>query len=74
VPVMLAAGLYEMLDVLQMPNLAQFLPLLGIGFVTAAVTGWFAIKWLINYLGSHSLYVFSVYCAVVGLIVIMFAR
>jgi len=48
--------------------------LLAVGFVTAAITGWFAIKWLINYLGKHSLYVFAIYCAVIGLIVILFAR
>lgn len=69
VPVLLAAGGYEMLDVLHMPNLGQFLPLLAVGFITAAVVGWFAIKWLIGYLSQHSLYVFAAYCAVVGLIV-----
>ncbi|MDL1944967.1 undecaprenyl-diphosphatase UppP [Chloroflexi bacterium CFX2] len=69
VPVMLAAGGYEMLDVLQMPNLGEFLPLLAVGFVTAAVVGWFAIKWLIDYLSRRSLYVFAVYCAVMGVIV-----
>ncbi|MBK9928063.1 MAG: undecaprenyl-diphosphatase UppP [Anaerolineales bacterium] len=69
VPVMLAAGGYEMLDVLKMPNLGDFLPLLAVGFVTAAIVGWFAIKWLINYLSKHSLYVFAAYCAVVVLIV-----
>ena len=69
VPVMLAAGGYEVLDVLKMPNLSEFLPLLAVGFVTAAVVGWFAIKWLIDYLGRHSLYVFAAYCAVVGVIV-----
>jgi undecaprenyl-diphosphatase len=69
VPVMLAAGGYEMLDVLKMPNLGEFLPLLAVGFVTAAIVGWFAIKWLIDYLSKHSLYVFAAYCAVVGLIV-----
>ena len=69
VPVMLAAGGYEMLDVIRMPNLGGFLPLLAIGFVTAAVVGWFAIKWLIGYLSKHSLYVFAAYCAVVGTIV-----
>ena len=69
VPVMLAAGGYEMLDVIQMPNLGEFLPLLAVGFVTAAVVGWFAIKWLIGYLSRHSLYVFAGYCAVVGMIV-----
>src|SRR6185503_16914714 len=56
VPVLLAAGGYEMLDVIQMPNLAQFLPLLAVGFVTAAVVGWFAIKWLIDYLSQRALY------------------
>ena len=69
VPVMLAAGGYEMLDVIKMPDLGQFLPLLAVGFVTATVVGWFAIKWLISYLSRHSLYVFAAYCAVVGTIV-----
>jgi len=69
VPVLLAAGGYEMLDVIKMPNLSEFLPLLAVGFITAAVVGWFAIKWLINYLSKHSLYVFAAYCAVVGAIV-----
>ena len=69
VPVMLAAGGYQMLDVIKMPNLGEFLPLLAVGFVTAAIVGWFAIKWLINYLSKHSLYVFAGYCAVVGAIV-----
>jgi undecaprenyl-diphosphatase len=68
VPVMLAAGVYEMLDVIQMPNLSQFLPLLAVGFVTAAFIGWFAVKWLIGYLSRHSLYVFAIYCAVLGTI------
>ena len=71
VPVMVAAAGYEMLDVIKMPNLGGFLPLLAAGFVTAAVVGWFAIKWLIDYLGSHSLYVFAAYCAVVGSIVFL---
>ena len=71
VPVMLAAGGYEMLDVIQMPNLGEFLPLLAVGFVTAAIVGWFAIRWLIGYLSKRSLYVFALYCAVAGLIVFL---
>lgn len=70
-PVMLAAGGYELLQVLQMPNKMELLPLFAVGFVTAAVVGWFAIKWLINYLSRRSLYVFAVYCAIVGTIVFM---
>jgi undecaprenyl-diphosphatase len=71
VPVMLAAGGYEMLDVLQMPNFGEFLPLLAVGFATAAVVGWFAIKWLIAYLSKRSLYVFAIYCAITGLLCIL---
>jgi undecaprenyl-diphosphatase len=67
VPVMLAAGGYEMLNVLKMPNLVGFLHLLAIGFVTAAIVGWFAIKWLLAFLHKHSLYGFAGYCAIVGL-------
>jgi undecaprenyl-diphosphatase len=66
VPVLLAAGAYEMIDVLQMPDLGAFLPLLAVGFVSAAISGWFAIRWLIAFLGKRSLYGFAVYCALVG--------
>jgi undecaprenyl-diphosphatase len=68
VPVMLAAGGYQMLKVLEMPNTLQLLPVFAVGFVTAAIVGWFAIKWLIDYLSKRSLYVFAIYCAVVGAI------
>jgi len=70
VPVMLAAGAYEMLDVVRMPGLAEFLPALAVGFITAAIVGWAAVRWLLAYLAKHSLYVFSIYCAIVGAIVL----
>jgi undecaprenyl-diphosphatase len=66
VPVMLAAGGYEMLDVIKLPDLSSFLPVLAVGFIVAAIVGWLAIKWLLNFLGKHSLYIFAGYCAVVG--------
>ena len=72
VPVMLAAGAYEMLDVVRMPGLTEFLPALAVGFITAAVVGWLAVRWLLHYLAGHSLYVFSAYCAVIGVIVLIF--
>jgi len=73
VPVMVAAGAYESLGLLKLPNLDQFLPVLAVGFVTAAIVGWFAIKWLLNYLSKNSLYVFAIYCAGVGIIVLFFS-
>ncbi len=66
VPVMLAAGAYQTLDLLRLPNLAAFLPVLTTGFLTAAAVGWLAIRWLLHYLSSHSLTAFSAYCAALG--------
>ncbi len=71
IPVSLAAGAYELLDVLKLPHLGSFLPLVATGFVLAAIVGWFSIRWLLNYLNRHSLYVFAAYCAVVGIIVLI---
>jgi undecaprenyl-diphosphatase len=71
VPVMLAAGGYQSLDLLKMAGLTAFLPMLAIGFITAAIVGWLAIKWLLGFLNKHSLYVFSTYCALVGTVVLV---
>jgi undecaprenyl-diphosphatase len=68
VPIMLAAGAYEALDLFKMPDIGQFLPLIVAGFLTAAAVGWLAIRWLLNYLNRHTLYVFAAYCAVAGLV------
>lgn len=69
-PILLAAGLYESLNVLAIEGARAFLPYLLTGFITAAIVGWLAIKWLIAYLSRHSLYVFAVYCAALGAIVL----
>jgi undecaprenyl-diphosphatase len=69
-PVMLAAGAYESLGMLKMHNLGAFLPLLAVGFVTAGIVGWLSIRWLINYISKHSLYIFAAYCAALGIIVL----
>ncbi|HEY3312987.1 MAG TPA: undecaprenyl-diphosphatase UppP [Anaerolineales bacterium] len=72
VPVLLAASGYKSISLFKMGHLGQFLPLLLIGVVTAAIVGWLAIKWLLAYLGKHSLYNFAAYCAVVGAVCLFF--
>jgi len=71
IPILLGAGGYQMLDVMNVPGLVQFLPVIAVGFVTAAVFGWFSVKWLIDYLSKNSLYLFAGYCAFVGLVVLV---
>lgn len=66
VPILLGAGVYQSIRVIEMPGTHAFLPYLFAGFTAAALVGWLSIKWLIGYIGNHSLYVFAVYCAIVG--------
>jgi undecaprenyl-diphosphatase len=70
-PILLAAGAYESIRAIDLPGTHAFLPSLLTGFVTAGVVGWFTIKWLIAYLGKHSLYGFAAYCAVLGAVVLI---
>jgi undecaprenyl-diphosphatase len=70
-PILLAAGLYESLDVVRMHGTRQFLPILVVGFVTAAIVGWMAVKWLINYLSKNSMFAFAAYCAVAGTVLLI---
>jgi undecaprenyl-diphosphatase len=66
---MLAASGYETLGLVKDGvDVGSFLPLLAVGLVSAGVVGWLSIKWLLGYLNRHSLYVFAIYCAVLGLI------
>lgn len=68
IPIMLAAGLVASIDLINIPNLATLLPIYIPGFISAVVVGYLAIRWLIGYLSKHSLYIFAIYCAFVGLI------
>lgn len=67
-PILTAAGLYESVQVILMPNTTEFLPYLLVGFITAGVVGWLSIEWLMGYLRNHSLYIFAGYCTLIGLV------
>ncbi|MBP7962720.1 MAG: undecaprenyl-diphosphatase UppP [Caldilineaceae bacterium] len=71
IPVMLGAGVLAMKDLVGMADLSAVLPPLLVGFVTAFIFGYVAIRWLIGYLTRHSLYAFAAYCTVVGLLVLV---
>ena len=69
IPIMLAAGGYQIIDVIGLPGVAAWLPAIFTGFLVSAVIGWLAVRWLLRYLSSHSLYAFAIYCALLGTIV-----
>jgi undecaprenyl-diphosphatase len=76
IPALLGAGVVASKDLLEVPGLLASLALpLIVGFLTAALSGYFSIRWLLGYLKSKSLNVFIVYrfvfggfCLVVGVI------
>lgn len=70
-PILLAAGIFEFIELIAMPNTTEFMPILITGFVTSAIVGWMSIKWLLYYLRNHSLYLFSIYCLIVGVVVLL---
>ncbi len=70
-PILLAAGAYEMIQVIALPDTRSLLPHLLVGFVTAVFVGWLSIKWLMAYISKHSLYIFAAYCAVIGTVVLL---
>ena len=71
IPIMLAAGAVEIKDVLDIPGLSGTLPMIGVGFIAAAIVGYFSIRWLLRFITTHSLRPFAVYCAGLGLLVII---
>jgi len=73
IPVMLAAGGFSLLDLLDIPDLSSFLPSMAAGFITAAVVGYFAIRWLLAFLNRRPLYIFAAYCAALAAVVLIVA-
>jgi undecaprenyl-diphosphatase len=62
IPIMIAAGGVGVKDMLSIPNLASFLPVMSIGIITAAIVGFLSIKWLLGYIRKHSFFGFAYYC------------
>ncbi len=73
VPVMLGAGLVSIPDLVEVPNLAGFLPVILTGFVVAAIVGYLAIRWLLSFLRSRSLFWFAGYCVLLGTVTLVVA-
>lgn len=76
IPIMAAAGLLALLDLFALPGFASFWPTLVIGFIAAALTGYFSIQWLLNYVRRKSLLPFAVYCALLAaaVFIVTYAR
>ncbi len=71
VPVMIGAGVLALKDLLELSPADHFFVPLIAGFLSALVSGYIAIHWLIRYLSRHSLSVFAAYCLFSGLLTVL---
>ncbi len=70
IPLLLISGINNIIDLINIQNLSQYLPSLLIGFIAAGLVGYFVLQWLLSYLSHHSLLPFAFYCILLGVFVI----
>lgn len=71
-PAILGAGVLQLFDVLKGGEISSTpLTPVVLGMVAAAVAGYLCIRFLLAYLRRGKLYPFAIYCAVIGLAVIL---
>jgi len=71
VPIFSAAGLLAIGDLAAAPGIAQQLPVYLPGFLASGIVSYIAIRWLIRYVGRHPLWMFALYCFILGGIVML---
>jgi len=69
IPAILGATLLEFKDIGTITNI----PALIVGTIVAMITGYLALKLLMNIIQKDKLWYFSIYCAILGIVVLLFA-
>jgi undecaprenyl-diphosphatase len=67
IPIIFGAGVLQLAGLPGLADAAHQVPLMAIGFTTAALSGYAVIRFLLRYLQSRSLYPFALYCWALGL-------
>jgi undecaprenyl-diphosphatase len=74
IPAIVGASVYGLKDVAEAGRLGYTVWQMSIGFVVAALVGALAIRWLVDFVRRGRLVVFSVYCWLVGFLVLAATR
>ena len=70
IPAITMAGLAELKEAITSPSLGGALPLL-VGLLSAALSSWLAIAWLLRFLQQHSTWVFVLYRLGFGVLLLL---
>jgi undecaprenyl-diphosphatase len=70
-PVMVGAGAKKALDLLDVEFTTSDAGILVVGFLSSAIVGWLAIKFLLSYLARHRLDVFAYYRLLLAAVVLI---
>ncbi|PWH16022.1 MAG: undecaprenyl-diphosphatase UppP [Anaerolineae bacterium] len=71
IPALTGAGLVSLVDLSRLPNPTQYLPIILPGCLVALLVGYLSIYWLVRFVQNRPLYIFSAYCLILGIIVIL---
>jgi undecaprenyl-diphosphatase len=74
IPALLGAGVVAIKDLLDVKGLlGQLAAPLAVGFIAAAISGYFTIRWLLGFLKSRPMNVFAIYRVIFGAVCIIVA-
>jgi undecaprenyl-diphosphatase len=69
--IILGAGAKTIFDLHRHPQPSLPLTILAAGFISSAVVGFLAVKFLLRYLRTHTLQPFAIYLAILGVVLIL---
>lgn len=72
IPVSLGSGILAIGDIINDPNLMSMLVPYLLAFLASFVATYFSLKWFMNIMAKGNLIYFSIYCFIVGALVILF--
>jgi undecaprenyl-diphosphatase len=73
IPAILGAVVLASVDLVQSPNFSLQVPTIIGGFIVSGIVGYLSIRWLLSYLTKRPLYIFSAYCFVVSMVIIIYS-
>jgi undecaprenyl-diphosphatase len=73
IPTLIGAGVYSLYKERALLSMAD-IPMFGVGLLFSFLSAWVCIRWLLQYIASHSFVVFAWYRIVFGLLVLLTAQ